>query len=321
MEFELTLLAVPALAVLVLGALLATAGRTIRSMCLNTLGVIGVLFGGPSAVLVLGAPPAERGEKVNARDNVEAREIEVATDAKASGVVDEVRPASDATIDGASPGSDAGPESAVRPSSAAGAGRIADGELYEPIAPGGVSFPDGRPSWVTIKRERHGQDVDREVVSSGPYANIQNCYDALDDELLASVNSYIDWQLERDGAAQFVGIDLRYVNRRLVRQRADYPMQSSVGLMQQSDALLEFDQSFRDDVKRRWNDAQQTSRLLLAGVFGAGAIGLLGLLFGFFRLDNATRGFYTGRLQFATVAGILGLVAAGVLLARWIPWL
>jgi hypothetical protein len=45
---------------------------------------------------------------------------------------------------------------------------------------------------------------------------------------------------------------------------------------------------------------------------------MLGVFFGFFRLDTATRGFYTGRLQFTAAAMILTVVVAGVWLARQI---
>ena len=44
-------------------------------------------------------------------------------------------------------------------------------------------------------------------------------------------------------------------------------------------------------------------------------------VFGYFRVDNATRGYYTGRLQFLSAAAILAIVGAGVFCARWIYWL
>ena len=50
-------------------------------------------------------------------------------------------------------------------------------------------------------------------------------------------------------------------------------------------------------------------------------LGFLGLVFGYLKLDTATRGYYTGRLQIGALAAVLSLAAAGVLLARWIPWM
>jgi hypothetical protein len=46
---------------------------------------------------------------------------------------------------------------------------------------------------------------------------------------------------------------------------------------------------------------------------------LLGTLFSYFKIDTATRGYYTGRLQFVTAGAILLLVTTSVWLARWIP--
>ena len=48
---------------------------------------------------------------------------------------------------------------------------------------------------------------------------------------------------------------------------------------------------------------------------------MLVLLFGYFNADTATRGFYSGRLKFVTVVAILGMIVAGFLMARSIPWL
>ena len=57
------------------------------------------------------------------------------------------------------------------------------------------------------------------------------------------------------------------------------------------------------------------------GLFAGAALLLLASVFGYFRLDNATRGYYTGRLQFMTAAAILAVVGAGAVLAQWIHWL
>ena len=52
-----------------------------------------------------------------------------------------------------------------------------------------------------------------------------------------------------------------------------------------------------------------------------GILAGLATVFFYLRLDTATRGYYSGRLQFATGVIILGLVSLGILVARWIPWL
>jgi hypothetical protein len=57
------------------------------------------------------------------------------------------------------------------------------------------------------------------------------------------------------------------------------------------------------------------------GLFAGAGLLLIGSIFSYFRLDNATRGYYTGRLQFLTAAAILAVIGGGVFAARWIHWL
>ena len=57
------------------------------------------------------------------------------------------------------------------------------------------------------------------------------------------------------------------------------------------------------------------------GLVSGAMLLLLTSVFGYFRLDNATRGYYTGRLQFMTAAAILAVVGAGVIAAQYITWL
>jgi hypothetical protein len=91
--------------------------------------------------------------------------------------------------------------------------------------------------------------------------------------------------------------------------------------MHQVHALLEFGPDFRQEIERRWAGVTATSRLTQVGLFAGAALLLVGSVFSYFRLDNATRGYYTGRLQFMAAAAILTIVGAGALLARWITWL
>ena len=62
-------------------------------------------------------------------------------------------------------------------------------------------------------------------------------------------------------------------------------------------------------------------RLLQTGLGAGMALLVLSTLFGYFKLDTATRGYYTLRLQFATAGAILAIVAVSLIVANWIPWL
>jgi hypothetical protein len=95
----------------------------------------------------------------------------------------------------------------------------------------------------------------------------------------------------------------------------------SVGPMHEYFALLEFTPEFRNELNRKWEKIRATSRLSQVGLFGGAGLLLLASIFGYFRMDNATRGYYTGRLQFMTAAAILGIVGVGAILSQWIHWL
>jgi hypothetical protein len=89
--------------------------------------------------------------------------------------------------------------------------------------------------------------------------------------------------------------------------------------MSQVHAQLVFDDKFRDEVELRWSELRSRSRLAQTGLGAGVVLLLLGTMFSYFKLDTATKGYYTGRLQFVTAGTILALVAASVVLAKLIP--
>jgi len=95
----------------------------------------------------------------------------------------------------------------------------------------------------------------------------------------------------------------------------------SVGPMHQWYTQIEFDDRFHRQLDSDWQTVVASSRLLQFSLIGGGVLGLLGLLLGFFKANMATRGAYPWRLTLTGVVAIAGLIAAGVLLSRWIPWI
>ena len=91
--------------------------------------------------------------------------------------------------------------------------------------------------------------------------------------------------------------------------------------MNQAHALLVFDRPFVRELNDRWHRIKALVRLLQVGLGAAVVLLLLSTVFAYFRLDTATKGYYTGRLQIMAAVAILALAAAGVLMAQWIPWM
>ncbi len=181
---------------------------------------------------------------------------------------------------------------------------------------------ENRPSWVNAEPVRTG-DVHSTVVCSHPRIKKRDCRLALARKMKEVTDEYINEHLESPIAAALLQYDSDYVRSHLIAPENIYEetVESSMGQMHQIHALVEFDTVFQSKIARRWSRLVAKSRVVNLGLVAASILGLLGIAFGYFRLDTSTRGYYTGRLQFSAAIAILALIASGVLLARWIPWM
>jgi hypothetical protein len=79
--------------------------------------------------------------------------------------------------------------------------------------------------------------------------------------------------------------------------------------------LLKFDHSDRQYIEQQWQQMRLGSNLRYTGAGAGIVLGLLGTLFGYLKLDTATRGYYSGRLKLATGAMMAAITTLGILLA------
>jgi len=187
-----------------------------------------------------------------------------------------------------------------------------------------VEIPPGRPSWVGSEPNTRGK-VHAVAVSSGPYKKEGQAKRALDEAIEKATSDYIADQLGSERAALLLRYDAGTIKKRYLKDTNKYHdiarYSEPVGEMHEHFALLEFGPEFRAELDERWTKVKATSRVLQTGLVSGAALLLLASVFGYFRLDNATRGYYTGRLQFMTAAAVLAVVGAGVIMARYIAWL
>jgi len=197
---------------------------------------------------------------------------------------------------------------------------MGDPQIEAPAAT--VEIPPGRPKWVGAEPNLRGK-IHTVPVSSGPYATDPQAKRALDEALVKATNEYIAEQLDSELAPTLLRYDARTIKERFVKEENRYHdvARYSVGWMHEHFALIEFGPDFRKELDARWTNVRATSRLAQTGLISGAALALLASVFGYFRLDNATRGYYTGRLQFMTAAAILAVVGAGAVIAQWIHWL
>lgn len=172
-----------------------------------------------------------------------------------------------------------------------------------------------RPTWVDAPPKRVG-GIYRTKVTVGPFATREECDRALNAELLKATNNYIDSFLG-EGACHWVHLPPGYLSSsRIYRDQWQEEILASFGPMIQVHTLLEFDENTRHDLQQRWRAGRAEGRLGLAGLGAGLVLALLGTIFGYLKIDTATRGYYTRRLQFLAAAAILTTLAAGLFLAR-----
>ncbi|WP_425617183.1 hypothetical protein NA78x_000854 [Anatilimnocola sp. NA78] len=202
--------------------------------------------------------------------------------------------------------------------------QTADGiKIYSEDDEDVVYIPPGRPSWVGQAPQREGS-IHSTAVCSDPYATHQQAVQALDKKLITATEDYIRQHLQSDLAPQLISYDVPKIKQRLLAPQNVYheKIKVSIGPMHQVHALIEFPPEFRDELDRRWGEMRATYRLAETGLIGGGVLLVLATIFGYFRLDNATRGYYTSRLQFMAAAAILAIVATSALVSKWwIYWL
>jgi outer membrane biosynthesis protein TonB len=196
----------------------------------------------------------------------------------------------------------------------------------EPAAP-----TNPRPAWVDAPAKL-SNGIYRTKVTVGPFATREECDRALPAELLKATNNYIDSYLG-EGANQWVHLPPGYYLGQGIRRGIPLPpgyangpgifrdqwqedVLASFGPMIQVHTLLEFNEETRHDLQQRWLAGRAENRLGFAGL-GAGLIlALLGTMFGYLKIDTATRGYYTRRLQFVAVLAILTTLVLGLQLGR-----
>jgi hypothetical protein len=182
-----------------------------------------------------------------------------------------------------------------------------------------IEIPDGRPDWIGQQPILTGK-IHTISVASGPYATKRESQQALDDAIAKATKEYVAGQLNSDLAARLITYDARTIKRRFVKDDTYHDEATySVGKMHENFARLQFDEKFRRELYRRWNQVRASSRLIQSGVLAGACLLVVASIFGYFRADHATRGLCNRRLQFMAATSLLAIAATATLALRFIP--
>ena len=193
-----------------------------------------------------------------------------------------------------------------------------DGSSIERLASVEKLDVDLYPDWLreplknsdfTLASKTSEDDVQYMVVESIPCVTQTECQRDLDESLRIATNDYINEYLDSPRAAMLMRYSVDNIRERLVKDtfvERIYLIRYGQN-MRIAHAHVGFDHAFRQDLDQRWDEIVAMVRLGQTGLGAGVVLALLGTLFGYFRFDTATRGYYTGRLQFAAVAAILAV--------------
>jgi len=192
------------------------------------------------------------------------------------------------------------------------------------------------PDWVVNPPGRSGA-VFRRVMTSDPFSTDEECYRQVEDKMLVTTCRYVSdrvgntWSRELrrqeyvpellpDQARRYLerlGVDAGYLwkhvcpepeYREWVSSSVDALGDPLMGPMRRIHVLMEIDEAVQRDLVGRWRESVLVRRLGIAGGTAAAVLALVGVVFVYLKIDTATRGFYSRRLQ--VVAALVTILIA-----------
>ncbi len=169
-----------------------------------------------------------------------------------------------------------------------------------------------RPAWVD-RGQRVEDGVYQVAVESDPRQTAWESDRALAKKIEEAVDEFAAVYLGEEAASE-VRLPQDYVDAKVVQERWSEKRNTSVGQMIVLHALLKFDREVKDRIDRVRREALAARRLWYTGGGLGGVLLLLSVVYGYLKIDLATRGAHRRRLRVAAAAIILGAIAAGAAL-------
>ncbi len=172
--------------------------------------------------------------------------------------------------------------------------------------------PDERPEWVDWEEGvpyKAGKACQMRI-AVGPYSTRSECNQKLPERLHEAIDQYVAVYAGPE-AREKVRLPLDYIQSRLVQ--AEWPETVDIGIPGvsaiQLHVLLEFDHEANATITEQWDRAVVNGRLAGIGGLAAGVLLLLSAVYGYLKIDLATKGAYRGRLRLAATGLILILLS------------
>lgn len=152
------------------------------------------------------------------------------------------------------------------------------------------------------------------TIHAGPHKNFTDCEAELDEKRQLALAEYADKLLGSDASERLDLEQFIFEHKIPENLRTEMTEDPQFGQMYNIYSDLTFDRNIQRELRSEYHDAVIGDRLKVTGVASASVLLLLSAVFGYLKLDNASRGYYRGRLLTGAI-GIAFLVAVVAALA------
>lgn len=141
------------------------------------------------------------------------------------------------------------------------------------------------------------------TIHAGPHKNLDDCEAELAEKRQAALAAYAEKLLGPDASERLDFERFIFLNEIPESPQTETTEDPQFGQMYNIHSELTFDRNIQQQLRSEYHDAVIGNRLKVTGVASASVLLLLSAVFGYLKLDNASRGYYRGRL----LAGALGV--------------
>lgn len=141
------------------------------------------------------------------------------------------------------------------------------------------------------------------TIHAGPHKNLDDCEAELAEKRQVALAAYAQKLLGPDASERLDFERFIYLNEIPESPETEITEDPQFGQMYNIHSELTFDRNIQQQLRSEYHDAVIGNRLKVTGVASASVLLLLSAVFGYLKLDNASRGYYRGRLM----AGALGV--------------
>lgn len=194
-----------------------------------------------------------------------------------------------------------------------------------------LHFPSSLPEWTTRKQYKVG-DTEFTVVRTDPAFSVEKADLLLNEALELAVRKSIDSHLD-SGAGAMVDFTSEYIlnkllvdNHRLdhvpcvldIEDKGNSQVYCSFAEIQIGPEFLMEAEARYSAYEKKQDEIRQRRLLIEIGLFGVGLLSVLAAMYSYLKLDHATRGFYTKRLQTLLILIMAIVVGTIAILTNWL---